>query len=77
MKLYTLTEEQVEKVYKDGNLDGFNHVNGFDTCIKSLTPIELPSDEEIAKDLRNEEMNSYAAFEGAIWMKEKILNQNK
>lgn len=44
MKLYT--EEQVIKAYKIGNNDG--HTGVFDCSIEelSLTPIELPSDEE-------------------------------
>ena len=81
MKLYP--EEQVKKAYKDGNLDGFSNVSALDMCIDSLTPIELPSDEEIEKAadkyVSEDEFNRLLeCFEqGAKWMKEKILNQNK
>lgn len=76
MKLYT--EYHLKEVYFKGLDNGKNHIDGeCHDAIDSQTPIELPSDEEIAKGLRNEKMNSYAAFEGAIWMKEQILNQNK
>ena len=40
--------------------------------LKALTPIELPSDEEIEKAA-----NSQSHYEGAMWLKYKILNQNK
>ena len=79
MKLYT--EEQVNKAYKDGNLDGFSNVSALNMCIDSLTPIELPSDEDIKENSPFNEQ-SYGAencafIEGAEWMKEQILNQNK
>jgi hypothetical protein len=57
--------------------------------IKSLTSIELPSDEEVEvkskklpfevrvnNDLYNEALNE-GFFLGVEWMKEQILNQNK
>lgn len=50
MKLYT--EEEVKKAYKDGNLDGFSNVSALDMCINSLTPVELPSDDEIEKKIK-------------------------
>ena len=43
------------------------------------TPIELPSDEEIEKEaswLIDDDMN-ISFIEGAKWIKEQILNQNK
>ena len=70
MKLYT--EEQVKKAYKDGNLDGFSNVSALNMCIDSLTPIELPSDEDIEKELLFGDM-----IDGAKWMKKQILNKNK
>ena len=70
MKLYT--EEQVRSL-----------LNKMDIIysLEDLTPIELPSDEEI-EELMNK--NGYYEQdyddiwrEGAKWMKEQILNQNK
>ena len=37
-----------------------------------VTPIEIPSDEEIEKTA-----NTQSHYEGAMWLKYKILNQNK
>ena len=49
--------------------------------IKSLTSIELPSDEEVAYEAITYNvynMTQIEAFKhGVKWMKEKILNQNK
>ncbi len=61
MKLYT--EEQVRSL-----------LNKMDIIysLEDLTPIELPSDEEIEKVA-----NSQSHYEGAMWLKYKILNQNK
>ena len=75
MKLYT--EEQVRSL-----------LNKMDIIysLEDLTPIELPSDEEIKEYLKKTHtkavnpLNVYykTGFEsGAIWMKEQILNQNK
>ena len=75
MKVYT--EEQVKKAYKDGNLDGFSNVSALDMCIDSLTPIELPSDEEIDNKAYKWVFASRVWEQGAKWMKEQILNQNK
>jgi hypothetical protein len=70
MKLYT--EEQVRSL-----------LNKMDIIysLEDLTPIELPSDEEIKENSPFNEQ-SYGAencafIEGAEWMKEQILNQNK
>ena len=68
MKLYT--EEQVRSL-----------LNKMDIIysLEDLTPIELPSDDEIRKrgweDADAED--DIAFFVGAKWMKEQILNQNK
>jgi hypothetical protein len=78
MKLYT--EEQVMKILfttkQWGNLSN-------DYLIATVTPIELPSDEEIDKqgfqvpyDGTNEFYDK-SFIKGAKWMKEQILNQNK
>ena len=60
-----------------------------ESIIKNLTPIELPSDEEIDAECRKLPYEKHlddgrfndgqiTGFElGAYWMKEQILNQNK
>ena len=68
MKLYT--EEQVRSL-----------LNKMDIIysLEDLTPIELPSDEEIENiskgEYYDEEQRGFIS--GAKWMKEQILNQNK
>jgi len=69
MKLYT--EEQVRSL-----------LNKMDIIysLEDLTPIELPSDEEIKDKSFNKftQSNARTCFEeGAKWVREKILNQNK
>ena len=66
MKLYT------EKEVRDLLNDLFLLECSVDDAIDSLTPIELPSDEDIEKELLFGDI-----IEGAKWMKEQILNQNK
>lgn len=75
MKLYT--EEQVKEtiklsrnVYKEG------YPLTIEEILKKLTPIQLPSDEEIEKAGYHCE-NKDCFIDGADWMKEQILNQNK
>ena len=73
MKLYT--EEQVKKA-----MDGFSDSDcSMQDVIDRLTPIELPSDEEIENiskgEYYDEEQRGFIS--GANWMKEQILNQNK
>ena len=83
MKLYT--EEQVREAYNEGVNDGYSYSTAKeDKFINSLTPIELPSDNEIENnaytDRRVEDLEyrEQIGFErGAKWMKEQILNQNK
>ena len=65
MKLYT--EEELRKHL-------YNHDERF---FEELTPIELPSDEEIHKQATNFSNFYYDFRVGAEWMKEQILNQNK
>ena len=74
MKLYT--EEQVKDAFIKGILKGMagstlSTYELFEMYINDLTPIELPSDEEIEKELLFGDM-----INGAIWMKKQILNQN-
>ena len=75
MKLYT--EEQVRKL-----LDKMDIIYS----LEDLTPIELPSDEEIEELLFNKFKTEHSPYQftanyyfklGAHWMKEQILNQNK
>ena len=82
IKLYT--EEQVItfaiKVLSDYEINGtfYNREKLKETL--DVTPIELPSDEEIKKnaDKYTIDNNTYYSFiNGAKWMKDKILKQNK
>ena len=74
MKLYT--EEQVRKA-----IDFFlSDETKKDKIIETLTPIELPSNEEIKDKSFNKftQSNARTCFEeGAKWMREQIINQNK
>ena len=74
MKLYT--EEQVKNFLKERT---FLREETIDAMCDTLTPIELPSDEEIMKEAsKSGILSSYKAFViGAKWIKEQILNQNK
>ena len=91
-KLYT--EEQVRKAMADSYIIGTDRE---DNCLeieeyirKNLTPIELPSDEEIEIKSQIIELEyhgmQYTNFNQGLkkgaelmanWMKEQILNQNK
>ena len=93
MKLYT--EEQVKDAFIKGILKGMagstlSTYELFEMYISELTPIELPSDEEIEVIALNiisnlkdklesrEEAFYLGGFQTCInWMKEQILNQNK
>ena len=73
MKLYLLTEKQLR-----------NTIISWSDCpiqdvIDRLTPIELPSDEEIEKETWGFIFgrNISGFISGAKWMKEQILNQHK
>lgn len=78
MKLYT--EEQVKQA-----MDGFSDCDcTMDDVINRLIPIELPSNEEIEK-LEKKYLATYGDNDntaigvkiGCLWMRDKILNQNK
>ena len=78
MKLYT--EEQVIRAIQFGYCDVPDVTP--EEYVDSLTPIELPSDEEIEQEayykVSDHTENPYASFKsGAKWIKEHILNQNK
>ena len=79
MKLFN--EKQLQEAYNRGHIDG--RLNNIDYSITDgFKPIELPSDEEI----KNKAIERWGSFnvsrlvgfeEGAKWMREQILNQNK
>jgi hypothetical protein len=73
MKLYT--EEQVRQMLiKMGNSAPLN----IDYLINEITPIELPSDEEIEKIYEGRVgVIRYAFIRGAKWMRNKIQGGNK
>jgi len=80
MKLYT--EEQVRQMFENlSNWTGYDYT--METYSDSLTPIELPSDEDIDKQAFQVPYDGTDTFydksfiNGAKWMKEQILNQNK
>ena len=73
MKLYT--EEQVKFAMQLATFtdDTYNQV------LEKLTPIDMPSDDEIGKDIGSGMHDFYKGgfIEGAKWMKKQIINQNK
>ena len=93
MKLYT--EEQVKDAFIRGVLKGMSGstlstYELFEMYISELTPIELPSDDEIksysnrystihedVSDKLGQYLVSAIHIDGAKWLKEHILNQNK
>lgn len=75
MKLYT--EKQVIEAYNQGRTDWINEIDNYN-ILSNLTPIELPSDEEIEKVAEKTlSVNLIGFITGARWMKKQILNQNK
>lgn len=72
MKLYT--QEQLER-----GMDLANRNVSKKSIIESLTPIELPTHDEIWEAGNNEELNSkqHAFVRGAKWMRDKIQGGNK
>jgi hypothetical protein len=84
MKLYT--EEQILNAYYNGwHYRSVSFVNGEvgkfqfyrDVFINSLTPIELPSDEEIENYARLSGLVHPFVSRGAKWMRDKIQGGNK
>ena len=65
MKLYT--EEQVRDA-----LDNEDFAYIANIVIAQMQPIELPTNEFIEKTANNQ-----SHYEGAMWLKQQILNQNK
>ena len=77
MKLYT--EEQVRQmleVCRDSDL--YEHILTFEDILKTETPIELPSDEEIKKEMEFDwlDPDDVAYLGGAIWMRDKMGGSN-
>ena len=73
MKLYILTEEQIRET---------NHlliVGEINDIIEVLTPIELPSDDDMANASNHckDGQVKVGFLRGVLWYQEKILNQNK
>ena len=82
MKLYT--EEQVDKMLSRARMHKQDDTEMFtnEYLLSEETPIELPSDEEIRERAENsggdDSLSPADEYEnGAKWMKEQILNQNK
>ena len=79
MKLYT--EKQVREILKKAFWQDFNDGDTEDNLINELTPIELPTDEEIDNEFApaNEIIDevTYMFIEGAKWMRDKIQGGNK
>ena len=78
MKLYT--EYHLKEVYFKGWNDCLHNNNGgIHNAIDFQTPIVLPSDDEIEEEMpkRFFGLEKEGFLAGAIWMKTKILNQNK
>ena len=79
MKIYT--EEQVRQAYNLGFVDGYDVEEKCEnSAISLLTPIELPSDEEIDekshyKISNNTKTPNWYFIAGAKWMKEQILGK--
>jgi len=73
MKLYT--EEQVKEIYFKGLHNGRLHIEG--RCsdeVELLTPIELPTDEEIKEIIEFDDMDAYdhSYLGGACFMRNLI-----
>lgn len=77
MKLYTIQE--VINAYFNGLRDGRSNFSDLDICLNSLTPIELPSDEDIDKqsEIFNHVANRDIFFGGAKWVINNIKQQDK
>jgi hypothetical protein len=75
MKLYTT--EEIRKFFTEKYDEGLS----IDELIEILTPIELPSDEEIedaSLEENNDDLSPAEEFQsGAKWMRDKIQGGNK
>ena len=91
MKLYT--EEQVTELTTAAFTAGQNHNPAiFGVAFEKMTPIELPSDEEIEAHVKDDFINAIEIHKyseeaqllmkamckaGALWMRDKIQGGNK
>lgn len=79
MKLYT--EDQVIHAVKmarsSTNIFTTPFLYDKDEILEYLTPIELPSDEEIENKSKHWGYAWEIYYNGAKWMRNKIINQNK
>ena len=78
MKLYT--EEELLKAMAYARSYDANWVITENEILKLITPIELPSDEDLSIQASNRHYGTnfkHVFASGAKWMKEQILNQNK
>jgi hypothetical protein len=76
MKLYT--EEQVMQLTQGAFTAGQNHNTFiFGEVFKNITPIELPSDEEIIDRALEVGYTNNLFTLGAKWMRDKIQGGNK
>ena len=69
MKLYT--EEQVINALKLAH----SHITSLQNIIDRLTPIELPTDDEIENKSKHWGYAWEIYYKGAKWMRDKILNK--
>ena len=72
MKLYT--EEQVREMLENAG----RYPRQIDFLLENLTPIELPSDEEIKKEMEYYKLDPFdlTYFEGISYMRDKIQGGN-
>jgi hypothetical protein len=72
MKLYT--EEQVRQMLEVCILsDKYPDVLTLNDVLKTQTPIELPSDEEIREQAKDHSTFAPSFIYGAEWMRDKII----
>jgi len=73
MKLYT--ELEIRNFFTEK----YNEELSIDELIEILTPIELPSVDEVKKIMEFDEFDPYdvSYLGGAIWMRDKIQGGNK
>lgn len=87
--LMELLEKEKEQIMnaciRFGNLNGVDiedYIEYYNEISKSLKPIYLPSDEEIEESETSSEYDrideyNYGFIDGANWVKDFIINQNK
>ena len=77
MKLYT--ELQVREAISKADVHYNIHPNDIENAINLLTPIELPSDDDMANASNHckDGQVKVGFLRGVLWIKEQILNQNK